>query len=120
MDYIKHICRAKRLYNSAWVYGYYACLESKHCIYDESSTRWYEIIPETIGQCSSTRDRNGTLIFDKDIVRAYKHNEVPIIARVSHRNGCFYFGNWNWVEFLNVFRNIQVIGNVFDEDKEEM
>jgi len=53
----------------------------------------------------------GQEVYAGDIVKAWKHNETPFTHEIKHRNGIFWFGNWNWSEFQNIFRNIEVIGN---------
>ena len=73
-----------------------------------------EVILETVGQCTGTPDKNDKFIFDGDIVKAYKHNETPYTRTVTFRDGCFWFSSWNWTEFLNIFRNVEVIGNIHD------
>lgn len=52
-------------------------------------------------------------IYEGDIVEAYKHNETRFVHEIVWRSGVLYFGNWNWIEFQNIFRNIKVIGNKF-------
>ncbi len=97
------------------VEGFYSCDiwgdETEYILYDEQE---YEIIPETDGQCTGLKDKNGKLIFEGDIVRAYKHNETQYTQAITLRDDCFWFGSWNWIEFLNVFRNLEVIGNMHD------
>ena len=75
----------------------------------------YEVIPESVGQYTGLIDQKGVKIFKGDIVSAYKNNNVPFTNVITFKKGCFLFGNWNWVEFLNIFRNVEVIGNIYDD-----
>ena len=72
------------------------------------------IHPETLGQYTGKKDKNNKKIFIKDIIKAWLHNETPMIFPITFRAGCFWYGNWNFCEFLDKFRNIEVIGNIFD------
>lgn len=120
--------KAKREDNDEWVEGFYVCISgTKHYILTGNPVisphnvdiELYKIIPETVGQFTGWCDKNGVKIFKGDIVRAYKNNEVLFTEVIAFRNGCFWFGNWNWIEFLNMFRNIEVIGNIHDITEEE-
>ncbi|MFZ3020164.1 MAG: YopX family protein [Minisyncoccia bacterium] len=57
----------------------------------------------------------GQDIYENDIVKAFKHNEDEFINEIVWRGGSLWFGNWNWIEFQNIFRSIEVIGNVFED-----
>lgn len=59
-------------------------------------------------------DKNGREIYEGDIVRAFKHNEDLFTDKVRWRSGILWFGNWNWIEFQNIFRSVEVIGNKFE------
>ena len=120
--------KAKREDNDEWVEGFYVCISgTKHYILTGNPVisphnvdiELYKIIPETVGQFTGWCDKNGVKIFKGDIVRAYKNNEVLFEEVIAFRNGCFWFGNWNWIEFLNMFRNVEVIGNIHDITEEE-
>lgn len=73
----------------------------------------YQVDSESVERFTGTNDRDNIKIFEGDIVSAYKNNDVLFTEVVTFRNGCFWFGNWSWIEFLNVFRNIKVIGNTY-------
>ncbi|MGN0553502.1 MAG: YopX family protein [Oscillospiraceae bacterium] len=74
----------------------------------------YPVIPKTVGMFTGSTDKNIVKIFEGDIVKAFLHNETPMIFPITFRSGCFWFSNWNWIEFLDKFRNVEVIGNVYD------
>lgn len=114
----QYLFRGKWKDNGEWVEGDLMRWNDgtmRICVEDgDDSKITRTVIPETIGQCTGTLDKNGKFVFGGDIVKAYKHNETPYTEAVTFRDGCFWFGGWNWVEFLNVFRNIEVIGNIHD------
>lgn len=82
----KHICKAKMIDNSDWVYGYYVALPDEYthgkdichailsldcehvCMGEYKSWGWYEVDPNTVCRCTGWCDNYKTPIFETDIV----------------------------------------------------
>lgn len=77
---------------------------------------WVEVDPATVGRFTGLTDKNKKRIYSGDIVKAYLHNETEFTEKIEFRNGCFWFGNWNIIEFMDKFRNYEVIGNIYDTE----
>lgn len=95
-----------------WIYGY---LCSPNYIYDPELEGEMLVDPETVGQF--IEKINGVDIFHHDIVKAYKYGDVEkglFVNEITHRHGTWWFGSWTWLEFLSIFRCVEVIGNIHD------
>lgn len=138
--------RGKRVDNGEWVYGYYykipappVCfkedkkvVQDKHFIILEHPNYvpgWgmprkmvqVEVDPETVGQFTSTPDKNGKKIFEGDICGCFCNTQVFIVEYCKDRCGYFFDdciksgGCDPATECLGNLRDtIEVIGNIYD------
>ena len=120
--------RGKRIDNGEWVEGFYINLGGKyHYILDGQLdiTRGYPdlikhpVDPDTVGECTGLRDKNGKLIFEGDIVRCDELFTAVVKWDSSHARfvlAIIYEAEID--DYVNLTRgkadNLAVIGNIHD------
>lgn len=132
--------RGKRVDNGEWVYGDLLTPTDIMDVWEISENTGmgdrYEIDPETVGQYTGLKDRNGNKIFEGDILRGYQYpylsgDNFNYYAEVIYFDNCSAFGTYTFKNpNLNVVRGIsagntalmedwesenwEVIGNIYD------
>lgn len=122
--------RGKRKDNGKWVYGYYSyCTDGNilsHRIYigfgegygtNKLSDVWYEVIPETVGQYTGLTDKDGTEIFEGDIVLHknqkdfifYDEELAAFVCKDSFQKGASWLYTHEFELIGNIFENPELL-----------
>ena len=124
----RYLFRGKRLDNGEWVIGSYVpeyffdynffwCRKYDGYIH----SGWSKADDATVGQCTGLRDKNGTLIFEGDIVTFTEHfNEhrrfVVQFSDESLRYGLYIPGFGMHEDFYEIAGDdLEIIGNIHDD-----
>ena len=126
--------RGKRVDNGEWIVGYLFRLseELNPFIMIKNRSESHEVFPETVGQYTGLTDKNGTKIFEGDIVCIrYRNGEICCIGDVQFSHGVYgaewlgtkknksMVGGWGQLHNLrrfddDIINDIEVIGNIYD------
>ena len=141
--------RGKRIDINEWIEGYYAVspTDSKSYIYAKDYTevdiaedglhvayRLIQVFPATVGQYTGLTDKNGTRVFEGDILKIINKYQSPfdddtneytdITTDVVHFDDeglCFSYGKSPFLCVAdNVTAEYEVVGNIYDDNLEEL
>lgn len=116
----RYIFRGKREDNSEWVTGDLMQWNDGDMSICLGTGVLFKVVPETVGQCTGLKDKNGKWIFESDVVNALLDFGMPIKAVCVFKDGSFgLLAKQHSVEHFHAFTSIcnvkyEVIGNIYD------
>lgn len=116
--------RAKSIETKEWIFGDLAHDGKNPCISNAYIDIFYGVIPETVGEFTGLTDKNGTNIFEGDIIA---HFDLENKKQIIFKNGAFGYMTADGYDFISYSENrhnfdfrdnksdfIEVVGNIHD------
>lgn len=116
----RYLSKAKRISDGEWVVGglvrYGFAGKEKYYIVPDYASDLYaiEIDPNTICRCTGSRDKNGNLIWENDIVKINNSKVNVLITFREFEIICTIPNEKYYKHRLEYNTEYEVVGNIFD------
>lgn len=94
-----------------WIYGSLVCNDSFCKIYPNNSIH-YDVITATVGQWTGSYDKNGTKVYEGDIIRDGNRLFVVVFEAPQF---CAKEIDKNIFYLLSLKEDMEVVGNIYDD-----